>query len=140
MQPHPHAVGRGRSAVHAKRDVADVGLFHVDRGQHAEEGEREGDVGEEVEVEARPANGADDLLDLIFRIALVAQFLNERQETLLDRIVEIFIEIDALGDHDHDGMAVAEILDIALPVSRNLKASSASPSSDCMKLLWTTGK
>jgi hypothetical protein len=56
VDPQPHAV----AAVHADRDVLDLGLIDRDRAQHPEEGHRTRDIGEQVEIETRTTDGAHD--------------------------------------------------------------------------------
>ncbi len=115
MQPYAGAVAGRGPALHADRDVTDLRLVNRDRLQHTEKGHRAGDVGEQVQIEAGAADRTHDPAHLDIAVVL-GEFGREIPKLLRDRCLEIILEIDQLGDHDHDAVAVAEILDEATVV------------------------
>ncbi len=138
MDAQTGAVGARGTAAHAEGDVADLGLVHRDRLEHAEERRRAAEIGEQVEVEAAAADCPDDAADLLLGV-LGAQLRGELLEPLRDRLVEVLLQVDELGHHHHDAVAVAEILDEAAlvhDVPRILGLLVGGDRND----LWTSGK
>ena len=120
VEAQARAVGDVGAAVHADRDVANFGLVDRKRAQDAEKGHRAGEVGEEVEVEPRPTDRPDDPADFDFAIIL-AQLFGDCGKAFGNIGFEIIVEIDQFGDHHHDAVAIAQILDIAAGVHEREK-------------------
>ncbi len=112
MQAQTRPVGGFGAAFHGNGDVRNFSFIHRNRTQDPEEGHRTGEVREQIEVEAAATDRTNKTFYLGLRIVL-GQFVGQRLETFGDWRIEVGLKIDEIGNHDHDAVAVAEVLDPA---------------------------